>query len=80
VVEKKPDMILAVACERELASGIQDTYPMPVFGILNDRPFGPCYDTDVNMELVERGMITFLGDEGRDPKKSGPEGVERAIS
>jgi hypothetical protein len=80
VVEKKPDMILAVACERELASGIQDTYPMPVFGILNDRPFGPCYDTDVNLDLVERGMITFLGDEVRDPKEPGPERVERAVS
>ncbi len=80
VVEKKPDMILAVACERELASGIQDTYPMPVYGILNDRPFGPCYDTDVDLELVEKGMITFLGYEGRDTKGPGPEGVERAAS
>lgn len=80
VVEKKPDMILAVACERELATGIQDTYPMPVYGILNDRPFGPCYDTDVDLELVEKGMITFLGYEGRDTKEPGPEGVERAVS
>jgi len=80
VVEKKPDMILAVACERELATGIQDTYPMPVYGILNDRPFGPCYDTDVDLELVEKGMITFLGYEGRDTKEPSPEGVERAVS
>ena len=80
VVEKKPDMILAVACERELASGIQDTYPMPVYGILNDRPFGPCYDTDVDLELVEKGMVTFLGYEGRDTKGPGPGGVERAVS
>ena len=80
VVEKKPDMIMAVACERELASGIQDIYPMPVFGILNDRPFGPCYDTDVDLDLVEKGMITFLGDEGRHPKEPGPKRVERAVS
>ena len=80
VVEKRPDMILAVACERELATGIQDTYPLPVFGILNDRPFGPCYDTAVDLDLVERGMITFLGDEVRDPKEPGPERVERAVS
>jgi hypothetical protein len=80
VVEKRPDMILAVACERELATGIQDTYPLPVFGILNDRPFGPCYDTAVDLDLVERGMITFLGDEVRESKESGPERVERAVS
>ena len=50
------------------------------FGKLNDPPFGPCHDTDVNFDLVERGMITFLGDEIRDPKEPGPERVERAVS
>jgi hypothetical protein len=63
VVEKKPRIIIAVACERDLTSGIQDSYPIPVFGILNRRPFGPCYDTDVDLELVEKGIITFLKDE-----------------
>jgi hypothetical protein len=70
VVQKRPDLIIGVACERDLMSGIQDSYPIPVFGILNQRPFGPCFDTDLDMELVERGMITFLGHEVRDAKKS----------
>ncbi len=61
VVEKKPEVIIGVACERDLTSGIQDTYPIPVFGIFNRRPFGPCYDTDVDLELVETGITTFLG-------------------
>ena len=65
VIEKKPDIIIAVACERDMTSGIQDSYPIPVFGILNQRPFGPCYDTDVDLELVERGIITFLENENR---------------
>jgi len=60
VVEKRPKIIIAVACERDLSSGIQDSYPIPVFGIFNRRPFGPCYDTDVDMELVEKGIQTFL--------------------
>lgn len=60
VVEKRPKVIIAVACERDLSSGIQDSYPIPVFGIFNKRPFGPCYDTDVDMELVEKGLQTFL--------------------
>jgi len=62
VVEKRPDIIIAVACERDMTSGIQDSYPIPVFGILNKRPFGPCYDTDVDMDLVEKGLRSFLGD------------------
>jgi len=60
VVEKRPKIIIAVACERDLTSGIQDAYPIPVFGVFNRRPFGPCYDTDVDMNLVEKGLKTFL--------------------
>lgn len=60
VVDTRPEIIIGVACERDLTSGIQDTYPIPVFGIFNRRPFGPCYDTDVDLELVEKGLTTFL--------------------
>ncbi|MDY6973991.1 MAG: DUF116 domain-containing protein [Thermodesulfobacteriota bacterium] len=72
VVEKQPEVIIGVACERDLTSGIQDSYPTPVFGIMNQRPFGPCYDTDVDLELVEKGMTTFLGCEVNDAEGSGP--------
>lgn len=79
VKERKPDMIIGVACERDLTSGIQDTYPIPVFGILNKRPNGPCYDTDVDLELVEKGMITFLGYEIGDAEKPRPAGIKQAV-
>lgn len=79
VVDKKPQMIIGVACERDLTSGIQDTYPIPVFGILNRRPNGPCYDTDVDLDLVERGMALFLNHEGRDTEGPRPEGAERPL-
>jgi len=78
VVDTRPDMIIGVACERDLTSGIQDTYPIPVYGILNRRPNGPCYDTDVDLEMVEKGMRVFLGYENRDAKGSGPEGSGQA--
>lgn len=78
VVEKKPTVIIAVACERDLTSGIQDSYPIPVFGILNNRPFGPCYDTDVNLELVEHGMTIFLKSVGGDAKGPGATGAQQA--
>lgn len=80
VVDKQPEMIIGVACERDLTSGIQDTYPIPVYGILNHRPNGPCYDTDVDLDLVESGMAAFLSDESRDTEGDGPSGFGRAVS
>ncbi len=70
VKETRPDAIVAVACERDLTSGIQDTYPIPVFGILNKRPNGPCYDTDVDLDMVKKGIEFFLGYEPREENKS----------
>ena len=76
VVETRPEIIIGVACERDLTSGIQDTYPIPVFGIFNIRPFGPCYDTDVNLELVEKGITTFLDYEVSDTEGPGTKSAE----
>jgi hypothetical protein len=53
VIEKRPDLIIAVACERDLTSGIQDTAPLPVYGIFNERPFGPCLNTRVALDRVD---------------------------
>ena len=47
-----PDGIIAVACERDLTLGIQDVHPIPVYGVINDRPHGPCVNTCVDMSLV----------------------------
>ncbi|MGW8272980.1 MAG: DUF116 domain-containing protein [Thermodesulfovibrionales bacterium] len=53
VGEVRPQAIVAVACERDLSSGIADTYPLPTLGITNERPFGPCVNTQVNLEKVK---------------------------
>jgi len=60
VVQLRPRMIIAVACYRDLSSGIQDTYPLPVFGVLNERPHGPCLDTTVALPLLEEALHRFL--------------------
>lgn len=60
VVKERPRLIVAVACERDLASGIQDTYPIPVYGVLNERPNGPCLDTLVSLTNVEKALRLFL--------------------
>ncbi|HXX54299.1 MAG TPA: DUF116 domain-containing protein [Thermodesulfovibrionales bacterium] len=54
-----PEAIVAVACERDLSSGIADSYPLPVLGIPNERPFGPCVNTRVNLDKV-RDAIEFF--------------------
>ena len=79
VVEKKPDLIVAVACERDLTSGIQDTYPIPVYGILNRRPNGPCFDTDVDLDRVEEGIRNFLEHESKPTERPGLEGPEQGV-
>ncbi len=61
VKEHKPQVILAVACERDLNSGIIDSSPVPVYGIINDRPAGPCYNTRVNTVKLEEAINRFLG-------------------
>ncbi|WP_243439432.1 DUF116 domain-containing protein [Fundidesulfovibrio soli] len=61
VVQTRPRLIIAVACERDLASGIQDAYPLPVFGVLNERPQGPCLDTLVPLTVLENTLRHFLG-------------------
>lgn len=60
IVETKPTAIVAVACDRDLTSGIQDGYPIPVIGVLNERPFGPCKNTRVDLAKVRGAMDFFL--------------------
>lgn len=55
----KPDIIIATACERDLISGLRDTTSLPVIGILNDRPNGPCVDTKVDIQKIIN-LIDYL--------------------
>ena len=60
VVKMRPQAIVAVACELDLTSGIRDTYPIPVFGVLNQRPNGPCYNTCVDIAEVKEALFHFM--------------------
>lgn len=59
VADFHPDGIVAVACERDLILGIQDVHPIPVYGVINDRPNGPCVNTCVDMSMVEHAVRFF---------------------
>lgn len=61
VEEAKPGMVLAVACPRDLASGILDSAQVPVYGILNSRPNGDCFDTRVDTALIGSILGRMLG-------------------
>jgi len=60
IVEKRPKLVVAVACERDLTSGIKDCYPLPVIGILNDRPFGPCFNTRVDADKIDEALQAVM--------------------
>jgi uncharacterized protein len=60
IVEKRPKLVLAVACERDLTSGIKDCYPLPVIGILNLRPHGPCFNTVVDAAAIDDALQQVL--------------------
>lgn len=60
IKEKNPKMIIAIACERDLMSGLMDVKDIPVYAIINDRPEGPCQNTSVDMEVVKNILNLFL--------------------
>ena len=62
--KNKPSAIIAIACERDLLSGIQDVAKkIPVMGIPNRRPEGPCKDTEINVKDVEEALAFSMKSE-----------------
>ncbi|MDD4857793.1 MAG: DUF116 domain-containing protein [Candidatus Krumholzibacteria bacterium] len=58
-----PSAIVAVACERDLVTGIHDVAPkIPVIGIPNTRPLGPCKDTSLDIEKFRSALLFFCKD------------------
>ncbi len=59
--DTSPGAIVAVACERDLIAGIQDVAPkIPVIGIPNTRPEGPCADTTIDTDELQAAIEYFL--------------------
>lgn len=59
IATKKPDVILAVACHRDLVEGLRDAWIFPVYAQLNERPHGPCHETTVNVASIEFAIKHF---------------------
>ncbi|WP_432665170.1 DUF116 domain-containing protein [Wukongibacter baidiensis] len=60
IKDHRPKGIIAVACERDLSHGILDVKRIPVIGIKNERPHGPCNNTIVNVDEVEEAIKHYL--------------------
>lgn len=60
IKEVRPKAIVAVACERDLVSGLNDIRHIPVVAVINQRPNGPCIDTSVDIDEVERAIQSLL--------------------
>lgn len=56
IEDYRPRAIVAIACERDLTTGIQDVAGLPIIGVLNVRPEGPCWNTLVNIKKVEEAV------------------------
>ncbi|MEQ8236173.1 MAG: DUF116 domain-containing protein [Syntrophomonadaceae bacterium] len=59
IEESRPRGVVAVACERDLSMGIHDASALPVMGVLNCRPNGPCINTDVDLAKIEEAILTI---------------------
>ncbi|MGL4307419.1 DUF116 domain-containing protein [Cetobacterium sp. SF1] len=56
IKESRPELIIAVACKRDLVSGIHDAFPFKVYGVFNEIKNSPCINTDVSIEKI-RGLL-----------------------
>ncbi len=59
VKKYRPELIIAVACERELVQGIFSVFPRAVFAVYNQRPHGACLNTQVDAKDVEAAILRF---------------------
>ena len=60
IVQTKPKCIIAVACQRDLVDGLLDVFPIPVYGVLNETPNGPCINTTVNVEKIKEFLTHII--------------------
>ncbi|MEJ5376975.1 MAG: DUF116 domain-containing protein [bacterium] len=69
--KERPDFIIALACERDLASGIKDVaLHVPVIGIPNKRPEGPCKNTCVDIDEFRQALEFFESTSGQLQEKT----------
>lgn len=69
VREVKPSLVLAIACEHELLSGLLRIHPIACYGVFNTRPEGPCKNTRVNFRSLEAAVKHLVNHTAPDPSR-----------
>jgi hypothetical protein len=60
--ERRPRAVVAVACERDMVTGLHDVAgKVPVLGLTMTLPAGPCKDAALDFVTLERYMQAFVG-------------------
>jgi len=59
--ERRPRAVVAVACERDMVTGLHDVAgKVPVLGLTMTLPAGPCKDAGVDLQQLEAWVRTYL--------------------
>ncbi len=59
IIDTNPDVIIAVACHRDLTDGLRDSWRYPIYAVLNERPKGTCFETTVSTAPIEFAIKKF---------------------
>ena len=60
--ERRPRAVVAVACERDMTTGLVDVAGrLPVLGLTMRLPNGPCRDAMLDLEVMERWVKGWVG-------------------
>jgi hypothetical protein len=59
--ERRPRAVVAVACERDMTTGLRDVAgKLPVLGLTMRLPNGPCKDAMVDLDVMERWVRSWV--------------------
>jgi hypothetical protein len=59
--ERRPRAVVAVACERDMVSGLHDVAgKIPVLGLTMTLPAGPCKDASLDLGQLERWVQSYV--------------------
>jgi uncharacterized protein len=60
--ERRPRAVVAVACERDMMTGLRDVAgKLPVLGLTMRLPQGPCRDAELDLGMMDRWVKGLVG-------------------
>jgi hypothetical protein len=68
--ERRPRAVVAVACERDMMTGLRDVAgKLPVLGLTMQLPNGPCRDAVLDLTVLDRWVRALVGTSGQPPDR-----------